>query len=52
MKIWIPRMILITFALLLAAAVYWGYKNTSHPDSGQNTPVKNKAAARSVPHPA
>jgi hypothetical protein len=31
MKTWIPRLILTAFALLLAFAVYWGYKLQKEP---------------------
>lgn len=31
MKTWIPRLILAAFALVLAFAVYWGYKMQKEP---------------------
>lgn len=44
MRIWIPRLILLAFALLLAYAVYWGYKNTQKPvNTGNSAPSDVKS---------
>lgn len=49
MKLWIPRLIMATFALMLVYAVYWGYKNTRpHQEQGHETPAGHSSAAKPV----